>query len=72
MKPTNELRYLIRTIQNPIQQDAFLVAIDSQGKPVREQSRTIDVQVLQQKWVGREYMSEVEWRDVPFVKEDTI
>jgi hypothetical protein len=78
MIPTPEIQYVIRTIKNPIQRDAFLVAINSNGEPIYEQQETIDIQVLQQKWVQNdlEAMCEprrpkFEWRDVPILKEDS-
>jgi hypothetical protein len=77
MIPTSELRYTIRTIKNPNQQDPFLVAVDQTGKLLYKRQETVDIQVLQQKWVepvSQEWNSleepRFEWRDVPFVKEE--
>ena len=55
MKPTPELRWVMRK-----------VVLHHYGNDVVAcEMRPI----LQQKWVGREYMGEVEWRDVPTVEE---
>jgi hypothetical protein len=67
MKPTPEIRYVIRTIKNPNRQDPFIVSVDLTGKPVYKPQETIDIQVLQQKWATY-HKTRFEWRDVPFVK----
>ena len=62
MNPTNELRFVERTITDGLTQDGLV-----HYKRIR---------VLQQKWAGAVQVDGViaatyEWRDVPLVKEET-
>jgi len=66
MTPTNELRFVERTIEL----GPFYLTRDEQGNLVNA-SRTY--RVLQQKWAGTDTYSggrKEEWRDVPLVKEE--
>jgi len=68
MTPTNELRFVERTVQL----GPFYVTTDSNGNLI---PATQGYKVLQQKWQKIEFIHDMnrvtaeEWRDVPLVKE---